>query len=84
MGGKGAPVPEIGIWKLVSGAPCFGPQLILRGQNPPTTWFSAQIPAASQLGSFGLVTCKKLEQSIRGEFEPDIVSTLGTATNLPR
>jgi len=31
--------PEIGIWELVSGTPCFGPHRILRGQNPLTAWY---------------------------------------------
>jgi hypothetical protein len=31
--------PEIGIWELISGTPCFGPHLILCGQNPLTTWY---------------------------------------------
>jgi hypothetical protein len=31
--------PEIGIWELVSGTPCFGPHCILRGQNPLTAWY---------------------------------------------
>jgi hypothetical protein len=31
--------PEIGIWELVSGTPCFGPHLILGGQNPLTAWY---------------------------------------------
>ncbi len=31
--------PEIGIWKLVSGTPCFGPHCILRGQNPLTAQY---------------------------------------------
>ncbi len=31
--------PEIGIWELVSGTPCFGPHLILCGQNPLTAWY---------------------------------------------
>jgi hypothetical protein len=31
--------PEISIWELVSGTPCFGPHLILCGQNPLTAWY---------------------------------------------
>jgi len=31
--------PEIGIWELVSRTPCFGPHLILGGQNPLTAWY---------------------------------------------
>ena len=31
--------PEIGIWELVSGTPCFGPHRILRRQNPLTAWY---------------------------------------------
>jgi hypothetical protein len=31
--------PEIGIWELVFGTPCFGPHLILCRQNPLTAWY---------------------------------------------
>jgi hypothetical protein len=38
-GGEMRSHPEIGIWELVSETPCFGPHLILCGQNPLTAWY---------------------------------------------
>lgn len=53
--GRGAPVPEISIWGLVSGAPVLDPSSFSVGRihSPPGIW--RQIPAASRLGSCGSI-----------------------------
>ncbi len=59
--------PEIGIWELVSGTPCFGPHRILRGQNPLTAWYLG--PNTSSL-AVSLLPLNKLTLLYINKFTP--------------